>query len=65
MSLLIQCIWIHGWHTHSYHLNSSLALLLPSSVNSISVSPANPYPDLRLPAIPNGGAEYRDYWDNI
>ncbi|KAK9082556.1 hypothetical protein Syun_031860 [Stephania yunnanensis] len=44
---------------------SSLALLLPSSVNSISVSPANPYPDLRLPAIPNRGDEYRDYWDNI
>lgn len=34
MSLLWLCIWIHGWHTHSYHLNSSLALLLPSSVRN-------------------------------
>lgn len=39
---------------HSYHLNSSLALLLPSSVNSISVSPANPYPNLELPAYKDG-----------
>ena len=47
------------------HVIICFDLYVPCSMQVSSVSPANPYPDMRLHAIPNIGNEYRDYWDNI